>query len=416
VKIKRFVRQSLFLMMILAPVTQLHSEPLSTIEAHEFASTPLQKSKSGRVYLFRTEEHDLPKTGNLVLIQDNNKPAMAFRVLRTDPVNHEYIATRVRRYDQTGELKINQNYNTVEKVADLLAPPPQAQKVYDANAKPEMGTKWTPEKTADATVPDANAAPTPAPVPLMGTDGVGAPEVMADNNTPPSADNTAAPGAPAAAATTATPQKHLDVDGYDDELDSTTSPRDLKKENMDGDDEEETDSTGLPKTQYEVDEKQRLEKYKHMLSLGVGYFKNMSNFSLGGLSYGGLNVDYSWIIDHDIYVHARSLQDDLRMTFGFEYYTSVNPSGNNDSYSLFPLYADLVYNLHISDSMTFDGYFGLQYNWVQSAQNSNTPTYNTLAGIQGNIGVGLLYNLGPQWYLRADFGLDRVGVGLSIKW
>jgi hypothetical protein len=412
VKIKRFVRQSMFLGMMLIGVTQVHAETLSTIEAHEFESTPVQKSKTGRVYLFKTEAGDLPKTGNLILIQVNGKPAMAFRVLRNDPVNQEYIATRVRRYDQTGELKINEHYHSVEKVADLLAPPPQVQKVYDANAKPEMGTQWADQKAPQtATTPDS----APAPVPMMGSDSAGNAEapvatesaIPADQNTPPMAN---------AAATPSTPAKHLDVNVYDDELDSTTSPRDLKKESEDEDEDAATDSTGLPKTQYEVDEAQRFEKYKHMATFGVGYFKNMSKFSFNNASNGGLSGAYSWITDRDVYAHARNLQDDMRFEVGFEYYSLDNANNANDNYNLLPVYGQYVYNLHVSDTTTFDAYAGLQYNLIMSSQNAQSSTYSNLSGIQINLGVGILYNLGPQWYLRADIGLDRVGAGLCIKW
>src|SRR5262245_15810248 len=100
------------------------AETLPDIDVHEFRTVVIRKSQSGRVYLIQVPTKDLPKTGNIVLIQNLNKPVFALRVLQTDELKGEFIAKRVRRYDETAELVAGQDYLAIEKVADVLEPPP----------------------------------------------------------------------------------------------------------------------------------------------------------------------------------------------------------------------------------------------------------------------------------------------------
>jgi hypothetical protein len=53
---------------------------------------------------------------------------------------------------------------------------------------------------------------------------------------------------------------------------------------------------------------------------------------------------------------------------------------------------------------------------ITASSNEVATTYNNLEGFQPNIGVGVFYNIGPQWYLRGDLGVDRIGIGLAIRW
>ena len=164
--IKRFVRQRLFsiwlsgslcwAVSVVAPIQSFSAE-LPPIEAHRFQSTPLEISKSSRVYLFKTTERDLrdlPKVGNLVLIYSQNKPSMAFRVLKTDLLKFEYVAKRVRRYEQTETLKFNSPYASIEKVSDLLPAPP---------AETLVTMKPRPVPQTAAVVTEAPALPEPTP-------------------------------------------------------------------------------------------------------------------------------------------------------------------------------------------------------------------------------------------------------------
>lgn len=97
--------------------------PLLEIDAQRFESKPIQKSKSGRIYLFQAIQV-IPKTGNLILLYEQDRPIMAFRVLKNDRWKKQFVGKRVRRYDQVGELAMNQAYSSIEKISDVLPGPP----------------------------------------------------------------------------------------------------------------------------------------------------------------------------------------------------------------------------------------------------------------------------------------------------
>ena len=96
---------------------------LPQIDSHKFEAKAISKSTSGKVYLFKSTDV-MPKTGNLILVYENDKPVMAFRVLKNENDLHHFVAKRVRRYDETGELAINRIYTSVEKLGDIIPAPP----------------------------------------------------------------------------------------------------------------------------------------------------------------------------------------------------------------------------------------------------------------------------------------------------
>src|SRR5690606_28585747 len=131
VKTKHFVRQSLFFALTgMGTATCGFAQNLPPIDAHRFQSSPVQISTSGRVYRFSTKSADVPRVGNIVLIQEDGKPSMAFRVMQSNPQKKEYVGRRVRRYDNHQRLVINRSYGSVEKIADKINAP-------DAQPEPE---------------------------------------------------------------------------------------------------------------------------------------------------------------------------------------------------------------------------------------------------------------------------------------
>jgi hypothetical protein len=386
VKINRVLRQRLFSVGALFLIASAPSwaAPLPEIEAHQFQSTPVRTSKSGRVYLFRTDSNDLPRTGNLVLIHDHNKPAMAFRVLKTDADQSEYVGKRVRRYDQTSELKIGDRYFTIEKVSDLLAQPP---------AEPIV-------------------SPTPSPIPLPVMTPVPAIEA-------PAADDAELDSQPVE--NDVKPEKHketnLEVFDYDDELDGSTSPRNLKNEQTDGD-QPAQDESG-----YEIEEVVRLDPLKNMIGFHAGYFKNMSNFAFKGGTHSAINLSYTRTLKNDIWMRGRSPQDAFAVEFGLGYYSRINMDEHNDLYKVVPLFAELHYNLNFTQAFAVYLYAGIEYNSLLSTENVDVKLYpgdadtiSHIRGIQHTFGAGILYNMGPQWYLRFNLGWDRITAGLAVKW
>ena len=319
---------------------------------------------------------------------------MAFRVLRSDLNKSEYIGKKIRRYDQTGELKINQKYFSIEKVADLLSAPEQDEP-HQAPAKklaaPVRASPPNPVESSETTVTEIAPSPTPA-------EGV----EPAKQTAPPTTDSS------------------LDVEEFDQDLDEGNSQNLNKGPDATTSDEDE-DENGSPHHPFEVEESSRFDHYDNMLGFGVGYFKNMSNFSLNSVSLSGFDIFYSHVLNRDIWFQSKTSQDDLSIDFGLQYYRLVNIDLVNDQYTMIPLSTELRYAIHISPSFAVHGYLGLQYNFIASMQNvdsagANKQTYNDVHGPQANTGIGVMFNLGPQWYLRVDLGLDRTMVGLAIKW
>ncbi|MBC7398008.1 MAG: outer membrane beta-barrel protein [Bdellovibrionales bacterium] len=418
-KTKASVRQSLFfaafLFSSLTPLTQglgcasARADILPDIEAHQFEIIPLEKSKTGRVYRFRTNPNQIPHTGNIVLIQEGKKPIMAFRVLKTVSETGEFIGKRVRRYDTVGELKLNERYESAEKLADLVSPPPPENppEVIESPPLPPPPQSVAPQEAPPLVAPAPEVLP-PEP-----------PPVVAPPSEAPAADVPPAPIAPPPAE--AAPPKALDVEAYDDDLDGSTSPQNLKK----GADDYGDDSEGLTeaRSDFEVDEVSALSPFKNMLGISMGVFRNMANFNLTNPTpHNGFSGYYSHQLDHSVFVHGKRPQDSLSLEYGFIYYTRLNANSHNDDYTIFPLRAELRYDLHLSELFSLLAYAGVQYNLILSTQNvsatspSDVATSHGFQGFQANVGAGFLYNIGPQWYVRGDLALDRFALGLAVKW
>jgi hypothetical protein len=410
-KINHFVRQSLFFSFLLGSlslsISHARADVLPDIEAHQFKVTPLEKSRTGRVYRFKVDPEQLPKTGNIVLIEVNDKPAMAFRVLKTDALTNEFIGKRVRRYDTTGELSLNEQYPSAEKVADLVTPPPPEVGGYDPNARPLMDPN--PNKNL---VSATNTAPTARP------ELNPSPDIAT-----PVAQTTPAPQA-APVENAAPIVKKLNVEQYDDDLDSSTSPMNLKEDspantnatatNTDMPDTPEMD----PDADIQVKERTVINPYRYLAGISVASFMNHTNFIFANPSSSGFTGYFSNVVKRGLIYKKESPQDSLSMEYGFCAYTveTPNTTGGLGSYSLFPIRAEVRYDLYLSEMFTLFGYGGGQFNWIYSRSQGTVTDAENLEGLQLNLGVGVFYNMGPQWYLRGDVGIDRIALGLALRW
>jgi len=420
-KTKHFVRQSLFLTLIFYALIQgdrlpATAENLPQIDARQFELVPKEISRSGRVYRFRLEG-TLPRTGNLILIQMGDRPVMAFRVLKTEASSKDVIAKRIRRYDQEGKLDLEKKYSAIEKVADLVSPPdvvtpapstearasslpltagaPKEEPIEPIPGAPPAGSPLPESTPAGSPLPESTPASTPAsPAPdpnapaLLGDDGSGAQKSETPTQTP-------------------------SVEGFDEDLDATTSPRDLKNEFSKSDQEEGASGS---RSGPGIEERESLIKYQHMAGLSVGSFRNMSGFSIPGTTHYGFTAYYNEVVDKGIWFHNLAPEDTLSLEFGLGYYSRVNLTGSTDNYDVIPIRTELLYTLQFNPTFAFITEVGAQFNWVIAAENATEIGLATLSGIQPNFAIGMLYNIGPQWYLRTDLGLDRIAIGLAVKW
>ncbi len=369
-------------------------ENLPQIEAHQFEITPIQISKSGRVYLFNTEPKDLPTTGNVLIVQIDQKPVIALRVLRTDPARAEFIAKKIRRYEQNSTLEITHRYFTVEKIADIIAPPVTA-------GPNDLNPVLLPPDALDEGSPAA-ATTNPGPGASAPTQGAIPGDGQKSQNSPLNA-----PGAK---------NKPLNVNNFDDELDSSNSPKNEKgeedlqayalKDDMDG----ITDS--------EKEESPLLNPFDHTVFVMAGLFRNFSNFSnyLTTMA-NGFSLLYSTTLSRDFFIlGGKAPQDDFQLEFGLISYNLVNYDGNNDQYQFLSLEGQLRYDIQCSNSFDLFGYLGIQGNFILSSANANPKTLSAVQGVQPNFGVGLVYTIGPHWLLRLDLGYDKISAGMGITW
>ena len=390
------IRQSLFLLFF--SWMQAQAELLPEIEAAVSHIIPTEMSKSGRVYRFKIKDGEPPRTGSIILVQSRGKPIMAFRVLKTEDDDSGFVAKRVRRYDTEGELKLQDEYVSAEKVANLFAPPPIENR-FNPDAKPELD----PIGGKDLNPPskDTQFKLDPDAPPLLGDGG---PVRGGGEKSVGSGDT-------------------RDLNQFDSDLDYGTSPRNLKRRGDEDEDGPEPGDSGDGESESVIEETKVFNPYRHMIGATIGSFRNMSSFSIPGDTHYGFSLWYNRVIQKGISWYSRRLQDSLAIEGGITHYSRVNYTGNNDGYDLLPLKAELVYALHVSEKLAFLGHAGLQYNWIYSTDNVNPTTFpaqrralDSLAGIQPNLGMGVLYHIGPQWFLRADAGLDRFAIGLAVKW
>ena len=386
-KTKHRVRQSLFLAFLLsllltAPGQRPHAELLPEIDARSFEVTPVEISRSGRIYRFKVSG-DPPKTGTIILIESGQRPVMAFRVLRTDLIQHEMIAKRVRRYDIEGALEKGKTYTGAEKVAERVITPlsNEEEAPSKAIAAPEGAT----EEQASKYDPNAPA--------MLGDDGTGGPVPKVKNA--------------------------KSIESFDEELDSTTTPRNLKKRAVPEDGaEEEPESEEAPKRNRgpAVEEYESLIRYPHTLGVTIGSFRNMSGFRIPGVTSNGFTAYYNEVIDRGVWFKGRAPQDSLSLEGGLGFYSRMNLTGVYDNYDVMPIRAEILYTLQFNPDFAFLTHIGGQFNWVMSSDKATEEGVSQVSGFQANLGIGLLYNIGPQWYLRIDGGLDRIGLGLAVKW
>jgi hypothetical protein len=375
----------------------LHAERLPEIDAQEFEITPLETSSSGRVYRLKVEGGN-PRTGDILLVQKNQEPLAAFRVLKTEGT--EIVAKRVRKYESQSKLELQQTYTAVQKLADLVESP------IERTEAPSTAPELPPPASPNATEAPAELNPPPLPPEE-------APAQEAPAQEAPATDTNAVPlmGDDASQTTLISKQRATALDQYDEGLDATTTPRNLKT--VPGAEDVPSRETMIGPG---VIEHEPLSKFNQMVGISAGSFRNMSGFQIPGSNNSGLTAYYNRVIEDSVWFEGHTPHDTLSLEAGLGYYSIVNFTGGFDDYQIMPIRGEFLYSLHVSPSFAFLTHIGAQFNWIFAAENAVDEGLGALSGIQANAGVGMLYQIGPQWYLRGDAGLDRIAIGLAVKW
>jgi hypothetical protein len=135
-----------------APSSEESQEPLPDIEATTRLLKILKSSTSRRVYLIDvsngpapqaqsdsqpsapatpTESGEKPSVRKLLLVRDGEENILALRVLRDITGTSQVIVKKIKQYGNHEALDIGQEYYALEKLSDVIPPPPTPQDKAD---------------------------------------------------------------------------------------------------------------------------------------------------------------------------------------------------------------------------------------------------------------------------------------------
>lgn len=145
----------------------------------------------------------------------------------------------------------------------------------------------------------------------------------------------------------------------------------------------------------------------------------LPRFDSGALYASAAGLRYSQTVRHPLYFPGRKLQDSVSIDFSLLASKILDYSDvAGDSYTLIPMMLSGRYNWLFSENLGAFGYAGLVKPWVLS-YSGDEPSASVAAEVLGSIqlafGVGIFYQVGPQWFIRLDLGIEQVGAGLSLK-
>jgi hypothetical protein len=264
----------------------------------------------------------------------------------------------VRRYGSYRILDPGDSYLAIEKVGDVVLPPPTAQDKADL-------------KELEGKAPDA-----------------------------PPGDAAPPPTAPAPA-----------VQAYDPDLDAGTSPppsgavdSDSAKDNPHDDDDDDDSRFGAT-----IEEVSPLDPHSQWLTLEFGYFNNDNNYFAGG------GLRYGLSLGKMIFLRRAHLQDSLAIEAGAFLYKVINFKTQGDAYTIASLIGTARYNILFSENFGIFFYGGVMQNFVTDVVGGDPTTQAQLQSYLPAAGAGLMFRVGPSWEARVDLGYEMLGLGLILR-
>jgi len=366
-----FMKNLTFLFIVSFSLTQILCAPLHAaedenkvyltgfpeIEAKIFDATVNRKSKSNRVYLFSTQSKVLPKIGKILLFAKETQPIMGFRVIKTYPTENQFAASRVKMYTNETTLSDGSAYNAVEKTRDLDVP------YYSKR---------------DQKLDELDLLELEREIQILGVN----------------------PYDPA-------------LDEEKDKTKTALLQRQFNErieviDSLDSDEELE-DYDSINPDQYT-----NFEKDRHWITLDFGFLKNLklggdsAFFSGGGLRY-GINIAQRFL------AKSTKAQDSLTLEGSLFYYSIDAYETEVDAFTILPLGLSLRYNLFFSQTFGLFFYGGFLKNNVMDSTNASDAAISQLSLLAPALGAGLILQLGPKWYARADLGVEFIGLGLVLR-
>ncbi len=357
------------------PKKRFRKEPI----IREFRVLVLRRSNSARTYLMKDPAGSETQTGKLILIKQINTPVLALRVVKIYPESKQFAAKRVKRYNDYHALDPDQQFAALEKTGDDLIPLLSEQDEKDIIEIEQPHVAALPPPQSQPSLPGPAEAP---PIPLLAP-----------------ISNEAKRKVPA----------------FDPELDSAASPEPASSDAPRSDEvkepEEDVDPEefGLPQ-----DEISPLESHPNWITLSLGYYRNTSPAGTSPY-FTGAGFRYAHTFKGPLFLRKTTLQDSIALEGGIHFYKIINFVSKSDAYEILPLSLNLRYNFTFSSG--FGTYFsaGILKNSVLRSILGTDDTTTALSSWVPSLAAGSFFQVGPQWYLRLDLGVEGAGLGLTLK-
>jgi hypothetical protein len=369
------------------------SSPLPDIIAKTYDLSVVKRSNSNKIYILNDKSDGIPAEGRMLLLKKDEEPIMALRVLKLYPDKKEIAAKWLRKYGEHHILENNDAFLAIEKVSDIIPPPPTPQDNADIKELEGQGSK------ASAVIPP------PPPLPVTPATASAAPAVV--DNPPPPPD-----GAKPAAATALPSDPDLDggtPPANGDESDGKAAA--LLDSPSEKDKEDQEDETALS-----VEEVKEMDPFRHWLTAGFGWVRNSNNPSVGGsYLFSAGNLRYGITIAKRVMLDQKYAQDSFVLEAGFMLYKGLNYVTTGDAYTVVTGLAELRYNVMFGTGFGLFIYTSFLQSFVLSTVSATAAAVAALNSTQIGAGGGILFQIGPSWYTRVDIGFDQMNLNLVLR-
>lgn len=365
----------------------------SKIITKSYDVTVVRQSRSGRIYLLENKTEVLPQPGKVILLKDQNQPAMGFRILKTYPHSREIAAKKIRTYPGHDVLESRAQFRAFEKIGDVE---PVVPIISDKDQQDidELENLEKVEK-ADA-LPAAEPAIEPAPPSAPQGDSAGF-EAFPEESAGFEAFQPLEEGKKKSA-----PEELVETQVEEQAPPPPSKQRDVRRQQ---DLEVVEDEEKYPK-----------EYYPHRVTLDIGMIR-APTLPVGS-SYG---MSAGILYSKKVISRFLSARDSIALEGGVSFYKMAGDTTDelgaevSKSFTVIPLRGTIRYDRPVSENIDFYLYGGLHYHRVASdlgateeelaAANTTTPA----------LGIGFFLQTGPNWFLRLNLGLDSIALGIALK-
>ena len=146
---------------------------------------------------------------------------------------------------------------------------------------------------------------------------------------------------------------------------------------------------------------------------------NLPKFDAGSFYVAAAGAQYSHTLYHPLWHTGREKQDSVTLDVSILASKILDYSDvAGDSYTLLPIIVTGRYNWLFTEDAGVFVYGGLLKPLVLSTSGEG-PSISEASAILGSfqlaLGVGAFYQVGPQWFLRVDVGIEQLSAGLALR-